>query len=729
MIFDFRAPWACALLASLLVSVSQAAPSPMGLDEIFAMKNVTRLAISPAGDKVAYVVTAPDSKGVIINPAAELWLLDVGSRKSRRLAIAERSEKLSPTTTFQDLAWSPDGQSLAYIANQGKAGSRIWMHDILSGARRALNSMPEGASPGDSLAVHSFSWSPAGDRLAYIGSLNAKSSYLERNPLPKTVIMGVGDQSVVGRSYFNSDSFLAVTELSTGQTARVTSKAVIADTYNSSIAWSSKGKRLLFTGRDEGIETSNDAWSLRELFMADLGTDQVSKLGGAKGADVSPLWVPDNSIVFLGNDSRNPYVSAWALRSFDPDTRQAKVMVNDLPASETRFEVLPGRGEIVLARVTSANRQLSRVPLRTKQLFAASPAGMYVIDYSIAADEDTVAAILSDADTPPEIYIGSLQTAQFERLTDLYAEEKRKLALAEVEKIQWASKDDRFIIDGFLVKPPGFDPKKKYPLLVNIHGGPSADYPNDFYDLRFNPAFHSQVEFYAARGYLVLNPNHRGGFSYGKMFKEALREGGRLGASYDLDIAPGVDHLLRLGFVDEDKLGLMGASYGGYAAAWAVTQTRRYKAVSINDSMFNLHSDYGVTYPTMREFYHHFMGGNPLQVFHKYTRDSPLLLAGDIRTPALIRCGTQDGTMMSSSFCTQSRELYAALRERDMPVELLIHPYEGHGILDAQTSREYLEHNLDWFNFWLKGEENPDPAKTEQYKRWRKLRELYKPAH
>lgn len=299
------------------------------------------------------------------------------------------------------------------------------------------------------------------------------------------------------------------------------------------------------------------------------------------------------------------------------------------------------------------------------------------------------------------------------------------ISFAPVEQVSWPSRDGRFIIDGFLLKPHDFDPSRKYPLLVNIHGGPSVDFIGTFHDIRLSSAFHSQMEFFANRGYLVLMPNHRGGVSNDAPgFAEGLKE--QQVVSFELDIESGVDYLLARGFVDESRMALLGASYGGYLAAWGVTRTHRYRAASVNDSMFDLVSFYGQGYPEFVDYMRYYMGGNPREVPQKYRDESPTWNVDRIRTPILLRAGNTDGKHRPYLFHSQSLEFYAALRDEGVPAELVVHPFEGHAVLDVETSKDYLLRNADWLDFWLNGVEDPAPSKVSQYRRWREMRDGFK---
>jgi dipeptidyl aminopeptidase/acylaminoacyl peptidase len=686
----------------------------MNLDDMAVFRNVTQATISPDGRQVAYVMTLPGSDGNKGILTTQLWLLDVASSKSRRLTAASNAG---------NLAWSPDSRSLAYIGSR-EDRPQVWINAVSSDSERALDPREPGTNSSRKQTAYAFAWSPSGDRIACVAGHAEAPPAGAPAPTPKVLIMGVSPELSMN-SHIDPDAFLEIVDVASGSARRISRPPVVAGSYYQSVVWSQDGRKVLFAGRDRdmGPEDSDDMVQ-RDVFVADVSAGTAENLGGTKGFDAYPVWAPGNdAVLFLGTDSTTSYAYSSALRRLDLKTRRVITMVDGIDApGRLSLKVLPKRNELLVTRLELANQRLYRISLASGKAELVNPPGMNVVDFSVAADQETVALVLSSANEPPEIYLGSLSGGKFRKATDLFHDERERFAFASVEQIRWPSKDGRFQIDGFLMKPHDFDPARRYPLIVNIHGGPAGDYRNDFESLRFWVGYHSQMEYYAAHGYLILLPNHRGGVSNvaGPAFGDALR--GHHTDSFELDIEPGVDFLLRRGYVDENRMALIGASYGGYETAWGITQTNRYKAASVNDSMFNMVSFYGVSFPIYRNYAHFYMGGSPLQEMQKYIDESPLFHADRIETPVLIRCGNTDGTLLPYLFHEESLQLYAALSERGVPVELIVHPFEGHGIFDLETAKDYAVRNLDWFNFWLSGTEDPDPAKAEEYRRWKALR-------
>jgi dipeptidyl aminopeptidase/acylaminoacyl peptidase len=330
-----------------------------------------------------------------------------------------------------------------------------------------------------------------------------------------------------------------------------------------------------------------------------------------------------------------------------------------------------------------------------------TPEQFHVRSFSLSADGRRMAAIFENVNTAPELYVGDPATGSFEKHTRL-GDALKGVAFAPTEVVRWRSGDDRFDVEGFLVKPPQFSPKMRYPLLVNMHGGPRYLYQNAFVDVNFTSGYHTPAQLYAASGYLVLLPNKRGDESFGAEFASAHTEA--WGEDVEYDMLAGVDALVARGLADPDKLGVMGTSYGGTAAAWAIAHTTRFKAASIDDAPINLLSYYSQAYLTHDTWIEPFMGGNPSVAMGQFLEKSPILYANRIVTPTLLRYGGERFPRPIAIGPLQGMELFRALHERRVPVDFIYHPTQGHGIADEEIYRDWVRRNLQWFDYWVRGQ-------------------------
>jgi dipeptidyl aminopeptidase/acylaminoacyl peptidase len=264
-----------------------------------------------------------------------------------------------------------------------------------------------------------------------------------------------------------------------------------------------------------------------------------------------------------------------------------------------------------------------------------------------------------------------------------------KLALGETEAVRWKAKDG-VTVEGLLIKPLGYEKGRRYPLIVQIHGGPAAADMNGF-----QGRYVTYPHIYAAAGYAVLQPNYRGSTNYGEAFARQIG-GNFMRLSYG-DIMSGVDHLIAEGIADPDRLGMMGWSAGGHLSSWTLTQTDRFKAISTGAGAVNWISMYAESdVQSVREFY---LGGRPYDAWDNFVKESALKYIRNAKTPTLIHVGEADQRVPKP----QSDELYMALKKLGVPVEYLVYPGMPHGLTEPRYQLVKMVSEFSWFEKWIKG--------------------------
>jgi dipeptidyl aminopeptidase/acylaminoacyl peptidase len=287
------------------------------------------------------------------------------------------------------------------------------------------------------------------------------------------------------------------------------------------------------------------------------------------------------------------------------------------------------------------------------------------------------------------VYISGLAPFEPKRLTGL-GEQLNGFRLASREVIGWTSADGT-AIEGVLIKPADYDPARKYPLLVVIHGGPAGiDLPVVTPDRTY------PVERFAARGALILRPNYRGSAGYGEKFRSLNVR--NLGVGDYADVISGVDHLVEKGWVDRDRVGAMGWSQGGYISAFITTSSDRFKAVSVGAGISDWMTYYVNTdiYPFTRQY----LKATPWDDPEIYRKTSPISYLESARTPTLIQHGELDKRVPLPN----AYELYRGLKDRGVPVKLVVYKGFGHGIDKPKEQRAVMEQNEEWFAQWIWGE-------------------------
>ncbi len=362
---------------------------------------------------------------------------------------------------------------------------------------------------------------------------------------------------------------------------------------------------------------------------------------------------------------------------------------------------------IYIGRYQRATAQLFAVDLSTGLWRAITPDTLSVSRYAVSDDGSVLIAVLENANQPQEVFQVDPATGSLTRLTR-NIERLSPMRLGHVDQLSWRSSDGLFTVHGFLVKPPDYDPARRYPLIVNVHGGPGALVTNSFVGINFAP-YKLPAQLLASAGYLVLLPNPRGDPSYGDEFAAAIH--GDWGPGPFSDVNAGVDTLIALGMVDSNSVGISGASYGGYLSAYAITQSDRFAAASIDDGPTDLVSEYGQNYATHAALMKFMFDGPPWSRRRRYVSQSPITHVSRVRTPVIMRYGGRSNTdddVRQSYMLAQGFEFYAGLRDTGVPVQFVLHPDQGHGIVDRELYKDWVKRNVAWFDYWmLQRGENP----------------------
>jgi dipeptidyl aminopeptidase/acylaminoacyl peptidase len=538
--------------------------------------------------------------------------------------------------------WSPDGKRLAYVAS-----SRVQI---------------DGKAVTDE-GVEAFDWSPDGTSIAFTAS----------SPLPKDD----ADFHVVGEEKRGAVR-LFVQRLG-GKAIALTSESLSVDSF----AWSPDGKLIAF-----GAAPSNadESWRKSDLYVVDIVSKSVKQLTNRDGFDAPAFWSPDGgriayvtSNVALGqtfSSAANSYIAI-----IDRDGGNDHVLTRDF--DERPSPVAWIGSDIYFQARARTDEQLYRVDATSGRITRTSTPGVFR-DFSITPDGKKAALVVARSGALPEIAISEL--AQFSpRVITNASAALRDLMVSSREVVSWTAGDGT-PIEGVLVKPAGFDPAKRYPLLVVLHTGPVRT---------AQPVLDSElpypVELFAARGALILEPNYRGSAGYGERFRKLLI--GQLGAPEVDDVLTGVDALIAKGIVDPKRVGAMGWSHGGYIASMIAASSDRFAAVSAGAGVsdwqtFYTQSDGG---PWAAEYHN----GTPWDVPEAFRASAPLTYVKKAHTPTLIQHGERDPRAPIAG----SYELRQALLDQGVRVKMIVYDKAGHagGGFTPNQLREVMEHNVEWF--------------------------------
>jgi dipeptidyl aminopeptidase/acylaminoacyl peptidase len=660
-------------LCSVAAAQGPALPGPSFTD-IISLRSVGSPAISPDGKAVAYTVTSTDWKDNRYD--TEIWLWREGGT-SVQLTRTEKGSSTSPK-------WSPDGQWVAFLADRGDK-QQVFLISPRGGEAWPLTAVKEG--------VQDFEWAPDGTRIAFVrpdpdpeGDKQRKERY--------------GNFAIEDQEFQQNHLWLARVP-SAGEAAMPDSQPRRLTEGNFDVAdfaWSPDGSKIAIARqRDPLINSSvtSDVWLL------DVAGKQLTPFVQQPGPDGSPVWSPDGrSLLYSssGGDTASYYYQNGQLYAKPLDGGAAVRLAATF--DEDPGQVTWNATGLYLVAWQKAKRAVFRIDPANGAVtpFATTPDLIGTVSFS--ADGKTMAFIGQTAATLAEIYVTALPPS---RLTvtaiTAFTAQIAGWTLGTSEVVSWKSRDGA-IIEGVLHKPQGFDPSRKYPLLVLIHGGPTGvDYPVAVYGSVY------PVHQWLAKGALVLRPNYRGSAGYGEAFRSLNVR--NLGVGDAWDVLSGVDYMVKQGSVDTTRMAAMGWSQGGYISAFLTTTTTRFKAISVGAGISDWMTYYVNT--DIHPFTRQYLKATPWDDPAIYAKTSPITYIKQAKTPTQLQWGEFDRRVPIPN----GYELYQGLQDRGVPTRMIVYQGFGHGISKPKERLAAVWHNWQWFAQYLWGEDVQLPLKVE----------------
>jgi dipeptidyl aminopeptidase/acylaminoacyl peptidase len=701
------------------------ATTSMTPGDILRVANVSDAQISPNGQWVVYTVSTVNGD----RPVSALWLvrLSMTTAKVPTSTVPPTSQRL-PTTDWPDVRsaptpllapgwnassprWSPDSSKIAFLANQDdQQGLWIVAPEIANADKREPRFIASVQSTNFFItyAGESFAWAPDSKHVAFI-------SATEESPGPRDAL-GEGtlattsvDPRVIDRIQYKSRTSFSdnrrthvwITAIDKPEPRQLTS----GQYYDHAITFSPSGDEIAFLSNHE---TDPDANNNSDIFAVDL-SGQVRQITATNGCEYEPTWSPDGKwIAYTATkrdittiDSVAEDTHVWVTNAAGSSRRELTADLDRRarnlrwsPQSRSIYFLAGDRGRTNLYAVRLDGGPVRNVfsyedptpnPRPEPATFAKRP--FQINSFSINSQSiGTLALVLSDSLNPTEVWTAP---ASFGRVMDRLSPHNdslaRSVSLIEPEEMTFKSFDGTRI-QAWLMKPAGWRADRKYPLILSIHGG-----PHGMFGWGFNPTF----QVYAAGGYAVLYLNPRGSSGYGQKFSDGtLNEWG--GGDYK-DLMAGVDEALRkYPWIDQNRMGVTGGSYGGFMTNWIITQTPRFKAAVSAASVSNLISFYSTS--LYQDLIHAEFGGFPWDNYDLLWQWSPLRYVKQTQTPTLFIHREQDNDV----HITQAEEMYTALKRRGVETVLVRYPREGHGLREAKHRVDALERTLAWFDRYLK---------------------------
>jgi dipeptidyl aminopeptidase/acylaminoacyl peptidase len=665
-----------ALIVPAFVSAQQAAkpaqqqgseraarsPALLRLDQYLDWEDVQDPQLSPDGKQLVYGRRWVDK----INDQwkTSLWIVNADGTKNRFLVDGS------------DAKWSPDGTRIAYIAHGEPNGSQVfvrWMD--AEGAVSQLTHLTENPS--------ALEWSPDGKWLAFTMLVPAREDWRIAMPAPPKGAKWVEAPRIVQKLNYRRDRQGYVEDGSThifvlSADGGGTPRQVTTGNYNDgAFRWMPDGKRIVFSGlRTPDAEY---AWRESEIYAVDVGTGDVAQLTHRKGPDNQPTPSPNGRLIaYTGFDSTSDTWVDSKLYVMNADGSNSHVISGNLDRSPQGLMWANDESGVYFNTENQGSRNLYFASLKGDVKPVTK--GEQVLTVTDIDSRGLAVGVTSTASKPNEVVAFDLkQPAAARQLTSVNEDVLFGKKIGAQDEI-WVSTRDGLKVQGWVVKPPDFDPAKKYPLILEIHGG-----PHSMYNVAFNFARQQQ----AADGYVVLYTNPRGSTGYGSAFGNAIKNA-YPGKDFD-DLMAAVDTVIGRGYIDTSNMFVYGCSGGGVLTAWTVGHTNRFAAAVSMCPVIDWVSFVGIT--DGASWYYNF-AKLPWEDPSEHLKRSPLMYVGNVTTPTLLMTGVNDLRTPIS----QTEEFYRALKLRKVPTAMIRFNDEWHGTSSRPSN--YLRTQLyleSWF--------------------------------
>lgn len=642
----------------LLTAIGLAGDKRMTIEDSLAIKNVSSPQFSPDGKWISYSVNDWDKENN--RRVSHIYLISANGGNAIKLTNGEKGEN--------GAQWSPDGTRIAFLADRDK-GNQIWVINAAGGEAERITNEENG--------IASFRWSPDSRRFAFVTRDTPKDK-AEREKRKKEKF----DTIVVEQGF--TYSHLWTINLESKVKKRVTEGAYNVD----AVEWSPDGKEIAFVRSLNGAPES----SYSEL-SPDRNSDiyLVSSEGGSPrqlttnpAADTNPKFSPDGKwIAYSATIDPKSWTAKNDIQVIAVTGGSPRSLTKDFIESAFSFNWSADGKTIYFASGIETYSHIFAVPVSGGTVSQITKGNRNYGQFDVSNDGTKIVFTLNDNRTPQDIYIAQLNNTEQAKQLTFANPQLKDFAIAQTEVIKWKGADN-WDIQGVLVKPLGYEAGKRYPLILQIHGGPYG---------RFDDGFNSRAQIFAANGYAVLMPNPRGSTGYGKAFTVANIDD--WGGKDFQDIMAGVDAVIQQGIADKDKCVVMGGSYGGFMTFWTITQTDRFKAAIGHAGISDWYSFHGQSdIPALMEYG---FTGYPWNATERYRKYSPITYVDRVKTPIMITHGEQDHRVAIA----QAEEYYRALQRRGVEVVFLRYPREGHGIQEPNHQIDLTHRQLEWFDSHL----------------------------
>lgn len=651
-------------------------------DDMISMHRVSDPQLSPDRKWIAYTVATPDKEANVVG--SDIWIIATTGGDPRQITRGGSDQRPR---------WSPDGKKIAFLSGRNGTVQVYWI-SLSGGEATRLTSVPSGAA--------NELWSPDGKTVAFTSRVypdcpDEACTAKRDTDKAKSKVKARIYTKLLYRHWTEwwdgkrSHLFVIAAE---GGKARDLTPGADHDVppFNlgepEAISFSPDGQEIAFTAntdKDEATSTNGD------IFIVPVkGAVEPKRITDNPADDWGPLYSPDSKWIAYRAQLTPGYESdRWRLflyeratgkhinltEGFDEDVEQFHWLAD----SQTIYFQAQEKGELPIYAASIAPGDTPR------QILADGVYG----EFDLSRDGHTIAFTRTSLSFPPEIFTASIEGQDIRQLTHHNSALLAQLDMPKMEPF-WYAGADGAQIEEFVVRPPNFNPEKKYPLLLLVHGGPQIPW-EDAWGYRWNP------EIFAAPGYVVIMPNFHGSLGYGSKFAQEISKD--WGGMVYTDVMDGVEAAVqKYSFIDGSRVCAAGASYGGFMMDWIATHTDRFKCIISHAGPYDARSMYGATEELWFEEWEY--GGTPWTnpaLYDQWSPERNAAALGKFKTPTLVTGGELDFRVPY----TQELEFFTALQRQGVPSKLMIFPNEGHFVLLPQDSELWYKTFLDWLATYL----------------------------
>lgn len=661
------------LLAVATSALADTNPAIFNNVDVFELEVAADPQISPDGSQIAYVRLAQD---IMTDRArGNIWLVSADGQRHRPL--------LSGADSYSNPSWSPNGDRLAYVSSAEGRGAQIHVRWMDTGQTAMLTNLRE--------TPRSLAWSPDGSQIAFSMFVAGEETTLATPPKAPEGAQWAAPAKVVDRLYYRADgrgylepgnSHVFVLSADGGTPRQLTEGNY---DHDGQLSWAPDGTNIVFSANR--LEDYEHHPVQSEIWAVALDDGALTQLTDRLGPDFAPSYSPDGTMIaYLGFDDRKMGYHNVGAYVMDADGSNVRALTADFDGSIGGLRWAGSSNRFYVQYDASGDRHLATLSMNGAITSIAGDLGgvglgrPYTSGGFSVADNGAYAYTAGTPYRPADVAAGR-RGREPRKLTALNDDLFAHKDLGQVEEIRWTSVGG-LEIEGWIVTPPDFDPNTKYPLILEIHGGPFTAY---------GPHFSAEIQLFAAAGYVVLYTNPRGSTSYGYDFANEIHHN-YPGQDYD-DLISGVDAVIDRGYVDEAQLYVTGGSGGGVLTAWIVGKTDRFRAAVSAKPVINwistvLTTDIGAFMPD------YWFASPPWEDPDAYWERSPLSLVGNVTTPTMLLTGEQD----HRTPIPESEQYYQALKLRKIDTALVRIPEASHGIAGRPSQLiAKVDNILAWF--------------------------------